>query len=864
MSIPPQSRVLWPATNPDRNSSSKGEHFPIFEANGILRHIVLSVMFVGLFLALNRPEVLVITHLGQIAWYPATGLGLALMLAINPRYALLVAFAGGLAGVLIYHQPVWTASGTVGTVGIGAAYALAAHVLRGPLHIDLGLRRRRDVVRYVAVTSIAASVSTVIGVSCLLADGATTWKELWPTCLGWFCGDEIGILGVAPFLLIHVAPRVRGYLSGGEKTEQPPNSVEVRKFTLSTFLEAAAQTVTLTVAIWIMFRPNGRFYVGFIPMIWIAMRHGVRRVATTLLAMNFGIVVALHFYPPTADHLLSVGLVMFVLSAAGLLVGSEVSERHRMSCDLLVQANYLNSLVQNSPLGIVALDQDGRVELANGAFEELFLLSHGEADGRNLADLFPAGATSEREVHLPELLSTKIKTNQSIRRRRKDGTILHLELHTVPVDRGRTRGSYTIYKDISVQVKSEEDLRQAHADAEIVINSVPSILIGLDSRSKITRWNRTAEQIFNLERHEVLGKVLGNCGIQWLRPDISNLFDTCLSERREGRLEELMFQKSDRLHSLGLSTKWVHFPSRGTGELLILGADTTERRDLEGQLQQAQKLEAIGQLAAGIAHEINTPAQFVGDNIAFLKDNWASLQQLIASATRMSGEARAGSVAEETISQFEQASADIDFLLTEVPLALEQSRDGVNRITMIVRAMKEFSHPGSREKQAIDLNRAIQTTVAVARNEWKYVSEVSTDLSPELPLVSCFAGELNQVLLILIVNAAHAIGDVVGTTGNKGSITITTTQKDSAVEIAVRDSGAGIPEAIRSRIFEPFFTTKPVGKGTGQGLTLAYATVKKHDGKIWFESEMNKGTTFFVRLPLETETSVASDPGSKS
>ncbi|MBI3475236.1 MAG: PAS domain-containing protein [Acidobacteria bacterium] len=668
---------------------------------------------------------------------------------------------------------------------------------------------------------------------------------------------------MAPFLLIHVIPRVRGYLNGRDKKVQSTNSAEARKFALATFVEAAAQTVTLTFAVWIMFRPNGRFYVGFIPMIWIAMRHGVRRVATALLAMNFGIVVALHFYPPTESRVWSVGLVMFVLSAAGLLVGSEVSERHRMSSDLSNQAHYLNSLIQNSPLGIVVLDKDGRVELANDAFEELFLLSPGAAEGRNLAELFSIGGTDPREFLLPELASTKTKTNQSIRRRRKDGTILHLELHTVPVERGRTRGSYTIYKDISVQVKSEEDLRRAHADAEIVINSVPSILIGIDNRSKITRWNRAAEQTFDLQRHEVLGKILGNCGIQWLRSDISNLFDTCLAERREGQLEELMFRKCDRPRSLGLSSKWVHFPSRGTGELLILGADTTERRDLEGQLQQAQKLEAIGQLAAGIAHEINTPAQFVGDNLVFLKDSWASIQELIASGTRMSGEARTGSVAEETVSKFEQAAADIDFLLTEVPLALDQSREGVNRITMIVRAMKEFSHPGSREKQAVDLNRAIETTVAVARNEWKYVSEVKTDLSPDLPLVPCLAGELNQVLLILIVNAAHAIGDVVGATGNKGTITISTKQQDGAVEIAVRDSGGGIPEAIRSRIFEPFFTTKPVGKGTGQGLTLAYATVKKHDGKIWFESEMNKGTTFFVRLPLETAPSGSSDPASK-
>jgi len=196
--------------------------------------------------------------------------------------------------------------------------------------------------------------------------------------------------------------------------------------------------------------------------------------------------------------------------------------------------------------------------------------------------------------------------------------------------------------------------------------------------------------------------------------------------------------------------------------------------------------------------------------------------------------------------------ADLTYLLREVPQAMAQALEGVGRVSKIVKAMKEFSHPGSEGKCAIDLNHAIETTIAVARNEWKYVADVKTCFAADLPPVPCLAGEFNQVILNLLMNAAQTMGDVVKKgSAAKGTITISTKCEDDWVEVQIQDTGAGIPEEVRSRIFEPFFTTKEVGKGTGQGLALAHAViVKKHDGKIWFESEVGKGTTFFLRLPL--------------
>jgi two-component system NtrC family sensor kinase len=192
-----------------------------------------------------------------------------------------------------------------------------------------------------------------------------------------------------------------------------------------------------------------------------------------------------------------------------------------------------------------------------------------------------------------------------------------------------------------------------------------------------------------------------------------------------------------------------------------------------------------------------------------------------------------------------------------VPGSFESCQDGISRISTIVRAMKEFAHPDQSEMASADLNRALQTTLAVAKNEYKYVADVTTDFG-DLPPVLCHVGDLNQVFLNLIVNAAHAIGDVVGKGGSKGTIRITTCQEGDSARIDIADTGSGIPEAIRQRIFDPFFTTKEVGKGTGQGLAIARSiVVTKHHGSLTFESEVGKGTTFTIRLPIDNARALA-------
>jgi PAS domain S-box-containing protein len=299
------------------------------------------------------------------------------------------------------------------------------------------------------------------------------------------------------------------------------------------------------------------------------------------------------------------------------------------------------------------------------------------------------------------------------------------------------------------------------------------------------------------------------------------------------------------------SVRWImgrgkfHRDAAGAPVRMVGAAlDVTERRRLEGQLLQAQKIEAIGQLAAGVAHEINTPIQYVADNLRFLEDAFRDLNELLTLH-------REGAPVEALATRWRQL--DGDFIVAQVPLATAQGLEGAERVASIVRAMKEFAHPGREDMAPVDLNRAVSNTVSVSRNEWRYVADLELELDPGLPPVPCLQGEIQQVVLNLIVNAAHAIADA--GREEKGRITVTTRTAGTMAEIVVQDSGTGIPEAVRARVFDPFFTTKEVGRGTGQGLALAHDTVvKKHGGSLEFSTEVGKGSSFVVRLPLERPT----------
>ncbi|MGE0786316.1 MAG: sensor histidine kinase [Sandaracinaceae bacterium] len=319
-------------------------------------------------------------------------------------------------------------------------------------------------------------------------------------------------------------------------------------------------------------------------------------------------------------------------------------------------------------------------------------------------------------------------------------------------------------------------------------------------------------------------------------------------------------QSLDELENLCLREVLVVRATETAAHAAESAARAEEREKAAKEREGAQKLEAIGQLAAGIAHEINTPIQYVSDNTVFLGSALDGLIGALDSARELLDKVMAGEATPEDAKRLEKAfkRSKVSYLVREIPKALEQSTEGLSRVANLVGAMKEFSHPSQGARTAVDLAKAITTTVTVARNEWKYVAEVVTDLDPSLPPVSALRDELNQVFLNLIVNAAHAIDEKThGGADGKGEIRIRTRRVgDRHAEVRIEDTGSGIPESIRARVFEPFFTTKEVGKGTGQGLAIARnVVVKKHGGTLDFESVTGQGTTFVIRLPLEASPS---------
>ncbi|MCG7925305.1 MAG: ATP-binding protein [Candidatus Thiodiazotropha taylori] len=277
------------------------------------------------------------------------------------------------------------------------------------------------------------------------------------------------------------------------------------------------------------------------------------------------------------------------------------------------------------------------------------------------------------------------------------------------------------------------------------------------------------------------------------------------------------------------------------------------------QLVQSEKMAAVGQLSAGIAHEINTPTQYIGDNTRFLQEACSDLQSLSGGYKALLQAAKQGQVDQALIAKLEEqlAETEPDYLFEEIPGAINQSLEGVDKIAAIVSAMKVFAGPEAQEKVETDINLAIDSTLNVSTNVWKYHAEIVTELDPRLPSISCIPQELNQALLNIIVNAVDAITAAAGDEepAQKGRITIRTVEEDEWVVIEVSDTGGGIPEDLKSKIFDPFFTTKALGKGIGQGLNVVYHTiVVQHGGAIDVQSEVGKGTTFQIRLPRTPQT----------
>lgn len=407
------------------------------------------------------------------------------------------------------------------------------------------------------------------------------------------------------------------------------------------------------------------------------------------------------------------------------------------------------------------------------------------------------------------------------------------------------------------QKKAEEQSALAFHRVKCVMDAITSVLIVINGQNEVTYWNKSAEQVFDLPAEQVLGCYFPNLPLSWTWRPLLKKIPFIRYKNNQLTFSDIHYQKPDgRQGILNLTITSVKGANLHQSEFLLVATDMTEHKILQSQLLQAQKLEAVGQLAAGVAHEINTPIQYIGDNLRFIQDMFEEQQSLLKQIQHMQ-QTQIDPAADQTAAnRLMQLSLQVDasYLLAEIPQAVGQSLDGIERVTGIVRALKDFAHPDAgQEKQPVDINQLIQSTVTVCRNEWKYVATVETNLDPDLPPVSCYPGAINQIILNLVVNAAHAVAEQFKTSkAISGLITIKTKSKGHEIVITVADNGTGIPPDIEKKIYNPFFTTKEVGKGTGQGLAICHdLVVKKHNGRIHLDSAIGQGSRFTITLPVK-------------
>jgi two-component system, NtrC family, sensor kinase len=505
----------------------------------------------------------------------------------------------------------------------------------------------------------------------------------------------------------------------------------------------------------------------------------------------------------------------------------------------------LSLAVEQSPASVVITDLSGRIVYVNRKFLESTGYSHDEVIGQNSSFLKSGHTKPEEYKDLWRTIAAGKEWRGEFCNRKKNGDLYWEYTLICPIREEDSKISHflAIKEDITERKQAEKDLRLTRFSLESASDSV----FWVDPQAHILYANEAACRALGRSRQELTSLSI---------PDIDPLFPR---ERWPDFWKELKMHRSMTFETqqkneggvfpIEVTANYLEFD--GLEYLFAFTRDISERRMIQAQLQHAQKMESIGQLAAGVAHEINTPTQFVTDNLTFLRDSWKSTKELV-DLYRGAIREHSGGLPQGFANAVHEGerSCDLDFIIAEVPRAIDHALDGAHRVAEIVRAMKTFSHPDSVDKAPTDLNSAIESTITVARNEWKYVADVVTELDDTLSPVVCYPGDINQVILNLLINAAHAIQDKVKAEA-KGRIDVRTRIRDRFVEILVADTGTGIPEGIRDRVFDPFFTTKEVGKGTGQGLAIAYTLiVKKHSGKIWFETETGVGTKFFISIPI--------------
>lgn len=507
----------------------------------------------------------------------------------------------------------------------------------------------------------------------------------------------------------------------------------------------------------------------------------------------------------------------------------------------LVAEERWRTIVSSLGEGLLVLDGDLRVDSINPAGEKILGALADETRGQSIETLAANWSLRDRGPFAVSKLRHHLQ--RGIPYRNDDafvvtetGEIVYVSLVMTPLtSSGRDLGAVISFRDVTSLKVAEARLRESEQWFRRTFSAAPIGMIRLAADGSIADGNDAFGDMLGFLPADLLEQPLVQLwdldeALQYA-PEIDRL----LSGQRTSWHGEPGFQHADgRIVRTAMSM--VAVPGVGTHPPFAIGVveDATERQRLEVELRHAQKLESVGRLAAGIAHEINTPIQFIGNNVQFLRSAFQALADAIPAPDVHDGAADGG---------------DLSFYSQQVPAAIDETLDGIDRVATIVRAMKAFGHPGSGKRALADINDIVRTTLVVATHEFRDVADVIEDYAA-IPPVACWQQDVKQVVLNLLVNAAHAIGDAAADGGRgRGTIRVATRSLDGGVEIAISDTGVGIPDQLRQQVFEPFFTTKEVGRGTGQGLSLAHTVVERHGGELSFDSEVGVGTTFRVWLP---------------
>ncbi len=534
-----------------------------------------------------------------------------------------------------------------------------------------------------------------------------------------------------------------------------------------------------------------------------------------------------------------------------LSVVQDVTESRRAQAAYLEARDYAHNIVQSSLDMIVALDMERRIVEFNRAASQTFGYESEEITGRLVDSLFATPGTGRT---VAEVILEKGVFVGETKNVRQNGEVFPCRLSASVLRnyKGQAVGTVCIFRDITLERKARAALEESEEKYRTLLETISEGFCLVDEQTRLTYVNQGLAGILGYERSEFIGRSITD----FIDPDQVSPWRDRFAQRQKGQSEqyELTMRRKDgkQVFTLVSAQPVMDREGKFRGSMAAI-TDITRLKMIEGQLVQAQRLEAIGHLAAGIAHEINTPMQYIRSNIEYLSGEFDRNNEILGEISRICAELAEAFPDNPQAAACRDRCAGINQAKADALDAIRGALEGVERVGKIVSSMRYFAHPGREKKSDLDINQAVENAVIISQYEWQQWADLEMELAPDLPVIQGYPAEFNQALLNLIINAAQAIAGE-NRPGNKpqGLIEITSRRDGDWAEIRVADNGPGIPAHVKPRIFDPFFTTKEVGQGTGQGLSMAYSSiVDRHGGKIEADENQGGGALFIVRLPIK-------------